>query len=305
VRAFAALLIVIVATQPACTPSIHQKDFESAQAAAQALVAAAQSDEPRALLEVLGKEAEPMLSSGDPVQDKNSRDRFLQAYASAYALKTNAEDVTTLEVGPDRWPFPVPIVRRDGRYRFDTVVGMEEITNRRVGANELSAIQSCLAFVDAQREYYVRNAERDALLHFAQKLVSTEGRKDGLYWPTSGDEPPSPLGEAFARAHNEGYFKDGVAKATPYHGYVYRLLTSQGSHAVGGAYDYMVRDAMLGGFALIAFPAEYGTSGVMTFIVNHDGVVFSKDLGATTATGVQLIESFNPDPSWQREAAIE
>lgn len=304
-RSFATLLVVIVATQTACSPPIQQKDFESPERAAQTLVAAVRSDDLRALLEVLGKEAEPMLNSGDPVQDRNSRSRFLQAYASAHALETNAEGVTTLAVGTDEWPFPFPIVRRDNRYRFDSAAGTEEIINRRVGANELSAIQSCLAFVDAQREYYVRNAEGDSLLHFAQKLMSTPGRKDGLYWPTSRDASPSPLGEAFARAHSEGYFKDGISEATPYHGYIYRLLTSQGSHAAGGAYDYMVRDKMLGGFALIASPAEYGISGVMTFIVNHEGVVFSQDLGPRTALSAQLIESFDPGPGWKREAAIE
>ena len=302
-RAFATLLIAIVVTQTACTG--RQQDFESAEAAAQALAAAVQSDEAGALLEVLGKEAEPVLNSGDPVQDKNSRARFLEAYASAHTLRADAAGVATLEVGADAWPFPFPIVRRDGRYRFDSTAGGEEVINRRVGANELATIQSCLAFVDAQREYYARNAAREPLLHFAQKLASTPGQKDGLYWPTSGTEPQSPLGEAFARARSEGYFEEGVGKATPFHGYVYRLLTSQGPHAAGGAYDYMVRDKLLGGFALIAFPVEYGVSGVMTFMVSHDGVVFSKDLGRTTATGVQLIETFDPDPSWQREAAIE
>lgn len=271
----------------------------------QALVAAVQSDDLGAVLEVLGKQAEPMLNSGDSVQDRNSRSRFLQAYASAHVLQADAAGVTTLEVGTDQWPFPFPIVQRGPRYRFDSAAGAEEIINRRVGANELSTIQSCLAFVDAQREYYVRNAEQDSLLHFAQKLMSTAGRKDGLYWPTSHDAPPSPLGEAFARAHIEGYFKDGISKATPYHGYIYRLLTSQGPHAAGGAYDYMVRDKMLGGFALIASPAEYGISGIMTFIVNHEGVVFSQDFGPTTATAVQLIESFDPGPGWKPEAAID
>ena len=304
-RAFATLLIAIVVTQTACDRSIPQKDFDSAEAAAQALAAAAKSDGSRALLEVLGKDAEPVLNSGDPVQDKNARERFLQGYASTHAIQTSPEGVTTLVVGADEWPFPFPIVQRDGRYRFDSAAGVEEIINRRVGSNELAAIQACLAFVDAQREYYARNAEGDSLLHFAQKLASTEGRKDGLYWPTSGNERPSPLGEAFARARGEGYFKEGVTSATPYHGYVYRLLTSQGPHAAGGAYDYMVRDKMLGGFALLAFPVEYGNSGVMTFIVNHDGIVFSKDLGEKTATQVQLMETFDPDPSWKREAAIE
>lgn len=304
-RALVTLLVVVAATQVACSRSVHQKDFASAEEAAQALVTAAQSDGTRPLLEVLGKEAAPVLDSGDPVQDKNSRERFLQAYATAHALDTSVEGVTTLEVGTDKWPFPFPVVQRGGRWRFDSAAGVEEIVNRRVGANELSTIQSCLAFVDAQREYYVRNAEQDSLLHFAQKLVSSDGQKDGLYWPTAGDEEPSPLGEGFARARSEGYFEQGVSKGTPYHGYVYRLLKAQGPNAAGGAYDYMVRDKMLGGFALIASPAEYGSTGVVTFIVNHDGIVFSKDLGPDTAKAALSIEAFDPDQSWTREAVIE
>ena len=246
-----------------------------------------------------------MLSSGDSVQDRNSRQRFLTAYEEAHGLDSSVEGVTTLEVGTDKWPFPFPIVQRDGRWRFDGAAGKEEVLNRRVGENELSTIQSCLAFVDAQREYYVRNPERDPLLHYAQKLVSTEGRKDGLYWPTAGDEAQSPLGEEFAQARGEGYFQEGVSQATPFHGYVYRLLKSQGPHAAGGAYSYVVRDKMLGGFALIAVPAEYGSSGVMTFLVNHDGVVYSKDLGPDSAKAALSMESFDPDQSWTREAVIE
>jgi Protein of unknown function (DUF2950) len=309
-RVLVALLIMVAATQAACSRSVQQKDFASAEEAVQALVAAAQSDDTRALLEVLGQEAEPVVGSGDPVQDKNSRQQFLQAYAAAHALDTSVEGRTTLEVGTDKWPFTFPIVQRDGRWRFDSTAGVEEIVNRRVGANEISTIQSCLAFVDAEREYYVRNAQQDSLLHFAQTLVSTEGQKDGLYWPTAGDEEPSPLGEEFAQARSEGYFQDGAStdgasKSTPYHGYVYRLLKAQGPNAAGGAYDYMVGDKMLGGFALIASPAEYGSTGVMTFIVNHDGVVFSKDLGPDTAKAARSIEVFDPDQSWTKEAAIE
>src|SRR5437868_6486958 len=237
-------LLIVVATQAACSRSVHQKDFASAEEAAQALVTAAQSDDTHSLLEVLGPETATVVASGDPVQDKNSRERFLQAYATAHTFDTSVEVVTTLEVGADKWPFPFPIVQRDGRWRFDSTAGVEEIVNRRVGANELSTIQSCLAFVDAQREYYVRNAQQDSLLHFAQKLVSAKGQKDGLYWPTAGDEQPSPLGKEFARARSEGYFEEGVSKATPYHGYSYWLLKAQGTHAAGGAYDYMVRDKM-------------------------------------------------------------
>jgi hypothetical protein len=304
-RAFVTLLIVIAATQAACSRSVPQKDFGSAEEAAQALVAAAKSDDTDALLEVLGKDAEPVVSSGDPVQDKNSREQFLQGYAAAHTFDTSVADATTLEVGTDKWPFPFPIVHHEGRWKFDSAAGMEEIINRRVGANELSTIQSCLAFVDAQREYYVRNIEKDSLLQYAQKLVSTTGRKDGLYWQAAADEAPSPLGEAFAQARSEGYFKEGVTKSTPFHGYVYRLLKAQGPNAKGGAYDYVVQGKMIGGFALIASPAEYGTSGVMTFVVNHDGVVFSKDLGPDTVKAALAIETFDPDESWKREAVIE
>lgn len=299
------LLIAIAAGQAGCSRPVQQKDFASADEAVQALLAAAKSDRTHALLEVLGPVSEPVIDSGDPVQDRNSRERFLQEYATAHALTSSAAGTTTLEVGTDKWPFPFPLVQSDGRWRFDSTAGAEEIVNRRVGDNELSTIQSCLAFVDAEREYYVRNAQQDRLLHFAQKFLSTEGQKDGLYWPTAGDEEPSPLGERFARARSEGYSEQGAAAGAPFHGYVYRLLKAQGRHAAGGAYDYMVGDKLLGGFALIAFPAEYGSSGVMTFIVNHDGVVFSRDLGPDTRKAAHAIEAFDPDQSWTREATIE
>jgi hypothetical protein len=304
-RAFLCLLISMVAVLASCSRSVPQKDFASAEEAVQALVAAAQSNDTRTLLEVLGSEAEPVVISGDEVQDRNSRDRFLQSYQQAHAFDTSVAGVTILEVGTDEWPFPFPIVQRDGRWKFDSAAGTEEVLDRRVGANELATIQSSLAFVDAQREYYALNPERDPLLHYAQKLISSEGRKDGLYWPTAPAEIPSPLGEEFAQARAEGYFDKKVSEATPFHGYVYRLLKSQGPNAPGGAYDYMVRDKMLGGFALIAAPAEYGSSGVMTFLVNHDGVVYSKDLGEDTSKAALSIESFNPDQSWKQEASIE
>ena len=300
-----ALLIVVIATQAACSRSTPGKDFASAEEALEALVTAAKADGPKALVEVLGPEAKPVIDSGDPVQDRNSREKFLQEYAAAHTLDRSVEGRTTLEVGADKWPFPFPLIERDGRWFFDSTAGVEEIVNRRVGANELSTIQSCLAFVDAEREYYTRNVQQDTLLQFAQKLVSTEGRKDGLYWPTPPEEMPSPLGEQFAQARAEGYFEKGVTKSTSYHGYIYRLLKAQGPNAPGGAYDYMVRDKMLGGFALIAVPAEYGSSGVMTFIVNHEGVVFSKDLGPETPKVAQAIDTFDPDKSWTREAVIE
>jgi Protein of unknown function (DUF2950) len=304
VRALVALFILVAAVPAAHSHSAQQQDFASPGDAVQALVAAVQSNDRDALLGVLGNDVQPLIDSGDPVQDRNARERFLQAYRTGHTLDTNADGTTTLQIGTDQWPFPFPLIERNGRWLFDSSAGADEIINRRIGANEFAAIRTCLAFVDAEREYYRRNPEQNRLQQFAQKLVSSEGRKDGLYWPTTGDEAPSPLGVQFAHARAEGYFKQGARRGEPYHGYIYRLLTAQGPHAAGGAYDYMVHGQMLGGFALIAIPAEYGSSGVMSFMVDHGGVVFSKDLGRNTAQAAMAIKSFDPDPSWKREADI-
>lgn len=302
-RKFILLITAGALLQTGCTRT--QKDFASTEEATQALVAAARANDTKALLAVLGNDAKALIDSGDPVQDRNSRERFIAEYEAAHSLDQDQPESVTLNVGADKWPFPIPLVQQDGRWHFDTAAGAEEIVNRRVGANELATIQSCLAYVDAQREYYSRNPQQDALLHFAEKLVSSEGQKDGLYWPTKENESVSPLGENFARARAEGYFKEGVTKDEPYHGYIYKLLTAQGPNAEGGAYDYVVKDKMLGGFALIAFPADYGNSGVMTFIVSHSGVVFSKDLGSETTKVASSIQVFDPDSSWKREAGLD
>lgn len=299
------LLVSLAAALTACSRSVHQKDFASPEDAAQALIAAARADDTRGLVAVLGADAEPVVDSGDPVRNRNARARFVQAYEATHAFDTGSEGVTTLQVGTDRWPFPFPLRRNGERWSFDSSAGADEIINRRVGENELDAIQACLAFVDAEREYYWRNPQRETVLQYAQKLESSPGRKDGLYWQTSADQLPSPIGERFARARSEGYFEDGTPPSKGYRGYIYRLLKTQGPNAAGGAYDYMVGDRMIGGFALLAFPVEYGTSGVMTFIVNHDGVVYSKDLGDATAKAAAAIAAFDPDHSWKREAEIE
>jgi hypothetical protein len=278
-----------------------QQSFSTPEAAVQALMKAANAKDKKALLQVLGQAAEPLIDSGDPVADKNARDKFMAAYKESNALDKSDPAKVTLDVGNDQWPFPIPIVQKNGKWIWDSAAGAEEIINRRVGRNELSTIQSCLAFVDAQREYYVRNVEKDSLQHFANKLISSDGRKDGLYWPTTGDEPPSPLGEEFAAARAEGYLKPDADKPQPYHGYIYRMLTRQGANAAGGAYDYLVNGKLFGGFALIAFPADYGNSGVMTFMVNHDGVVYSRDLGPDTANAAMAITEFNPDSQWAKE----
>lgn len=301
------LIVILVATAlllSSCRSS-RQESFASPDVAVEALISAVEADGSRELLKVLGEEAERTIASGDEVQDKNARQRFLQAFARGHELHADADGTITLLVGPEGWPFPFPLVQRNQRWHFDTAAGTEEIISRRVGANEIATIQSCLAFVDAQREYFTRNPDNAPLLHYAQRLVSTEGRRDGLYWPRAEGEAPSPLGERFARARSEGYFKEGGAKGEPLRGYLYRLLTAQGPHAAGGAYDYFVGGKMIGGFALIAFPVEYGSSGVKTFIVNHDAVVFSKDLGPDTEKTASAIKAFDPDPSWSREAPIE
>lgn len=279
----------------------EQARYDSPEEAGAALLAAVDSGETSALLRVLGQEAQPLVESGDPVDDVNSRSNFAALYTAAHRWESAGGDISTLVVGPDDWPFPFPLVKEAEGWRFDTSDGIEEILDRRIGDNELGAIQACLAYVDAQREYYWWNPEGAPLLTYARSLVSTAGRKDGLYWDVPEGEKPSPLGEVFAAARAEGYLAGDTIRPAPYHGYHFRVLAAQGENAAGGAYDYVVGDRMIGGFGLVAYPAEHGSTGVMTFIVNHDGVVFSKDLGAETAKLAMEIDAFDPDPSWKRE----
>jgi hypothetical protein len=265
----------------------------------QALLEAAKRNDTKSLLQVLGSEAQSFINTGDPVSDQASRARFVQAYEEAHTLVPSGDRRVILQIGQDAWPFPIPLVKNSTRWRFDAKEGKEEILNRRIGRNELDVIQVCLAYVDAQREYYMRNPQRLALPQYATKFMSTPGKRDGLYWATTTDEPPSPLGPLVAQARREGY-KRTAGKPIPYHGYYYTILTGQGPHAAGGAYDYRVRGQMIGGFALVAYPAQYGSSGIMTFIVNHDGVVYQKDLGPRTAALAQSMTRFNPDETWKQ-----
>jgi hypothetical protein len=264
-----------------------------------ALIDAAKHNDTKAVLQIFGPEAQSFINTGDPVSDRASRARFVQSYEEAHALVQSRDTTVILQVGKDAWPFPIPLVKNSTSWRFDSKEGKEEILNRRIGRNELDVIQVCLAYVDAQREYSMRNPQRLALPQYAAKFMSTQGKRDGLYWETTADEPPSPLGPLVARARREGY-KRTAGKPIPYHGYYYKILTGQGPSAPDGAYDYMVRGQMIGGFALVAYPAQYGSSGIMTFIVNHDGVVYQQDLGPNTTALAQSMTRFNPDDTWKK-----
>jgi Protein of unknown function (DUF2950) len=253
----------------------------------------------KAMLDVFGPAARPLITSGDPVMDRHDRERLAHAYEESRSLVMSGETKAVLQVGNDDWPFPIPLVKEEIGWHFDTQAGKEEILNRRIGRNELAAIEVCRAYVDAQREYYLRNPQGDALLQYAQQFASTEGSRDGLHWAAEPGEGASPLGPLIANARGEGYQKGGGGKPVPYHGYYYRLLKAQGPDAPGGAYDYVVSGKMLGGFALVAYPASWGNSGVMTFIVNHDGVLYQKDLGTNTAAVARAMTQFNPDNTWK------
>jgi Protein of unknown function (DUF2950) len=274
------------------------RGFATAEEAATALVNALRSGDKKAILRVLGPEGGGLVSSGDPVADRRTREAFVAKYDERHRFEAG-DGKATLVVGKDDFPLPIPLVPAGPGWRFDTDAGKEEILNRRIGQNELNTIQVCLAVVDAQREYYARDPDRDGVLQYAQKFASTPGRRDGLYWPTRPGEPPSPLGDLVARARGEGYGRSKDAPA-PYWGYYYRILNAQGKDAPGGAYSYLAHGRMMGGFAVVAYPAQYGASGVMTFLVNHDGVVYQKDLGPATATLARQMAAFNPDATWAK-----
>jgi len=299
-RLLLAAALSCVGVGPAALAAEKQKTFGSPEDAANALAAASRASDVKALESILGPGSARLIRSGDAVADRRGRERFAQAYAEASKVERQGDAKAILMIGKDEWPMPIPMVKGKDGWRFDARQGGEEVLNRRVGRNELSTVQVMLAYVDAQREYYLRNPRNDKLLHYAQKFGSVPGKRDGLYFPTKAGEAPSPLGPLFTKAKAAGYGKDEDGLPDPYYGYRYRILTRQGPDAPGGAYDYVVQGRMIGGFALIAWPASYGSSGVMTFIVNHDGVVYEKDLGPDTAAAAGKITRFNPDKTWKR-----
>ncbi len=287
--------------QSAFAAEAKQKSFKSPEEAFRGLVAAAKGNDTKELLAIFGPAGKELISSGDEVADKVWRDRFVKAYEERNKLVSENETKIILRVGNGEWPYPIPVVKRGEEWFFDTQAGKEEILNRRIGRNELNAIQVCLAYVDAQREYIMEDRDENKLLEYAQRLISREGEKNGLYWEAKEGEQQSPLGPLIAKAAVEGYTgKRPVGKRTPYHGYYYRILKAQGKNARGGEYDYVVDGKMIGGFALVAYPDEYGNSGVMTFIVNQDGVVYQKDLGKDTAKIAAAMKKFDPDKTWKK-----
>jgi hypothetical protein len=280
---------------------VKQKSFQSPEEAGKALFEALRAGDMKELLVIFGPAGKEIISSGDEVADKAARDRFVKAYEAMNKLEKETDKKVTIVVGNHDWPFPVPIVRKDETWVFDTMAGKEELLNRRIGRNELNTIQTCLAIVDAQREYAMKDRDSNKLLEYAQKFRSTKGKKDGLYWEAKKGEEQSPLGNLAARAVKEGYTPGKPGQGPqPYHGYYFKILKAQGKDAPGGAYDYVVNGKMIGGFALVAYPAEYGASGVMTFIVNHDGIVYQKDLGKETGKIASAMTKYDPDKTWKK-----
>lgn len=292
------ILLAILAASCASHP--ERPGFETPDEAARQLTQALRTEDLAKAEEILGEGGQDLLYSGDEVADKSGRKEFVRLYDEKHRLEQVNDRTMTLCIGEIDWPVPVPIIRSGETWVFDTEAGREEILNRRIGRNELGTIQVCLACCDAQREYGMQDRDGDGVLEYAQRFRSSAGKQDGLYWAVNEGEPLSPLGELAAQAVTEGYGGRKEAEGPqPYHGYYYRILKSQGAKASGGSCDYMVRDDMIGGFALVAYPAEYGNSGVMTFVVNYEGAVFQKDLGDDTAKAAEGMAKFDPDPSWK------
>ena len=296
----AVIFIALMAATVSLAETVKQRTFTSPEEAVKAVIEALISENLNALEAIFGPGSRDLLTSGDPVADQSGRERFLKLYDEKNRLEQTA-DKAVLSIGNEDWPFSIPMVKKDAVWRFDPEEGREEILARRIGQNEMSVIQVCLAYVDAQREYALKDRDSDGFLEYAQEFRSDKEMKNGLYWEVKGDEEQSPLGSLFIAAQEKGYSgKSRGGQPVPYHGYYYRILKGQGKDAPDGAYDYMVMGKMIGGFALAAYPAKYASSGVMTFIVNHGGAVYQKDLGLSTHQSAQAMTHFNPDSTWNK-----
>jgi hypothetical protein len=291
-----AAVLVLHGFLPAQQPG--QKTFASAEEASQALFAAAGAGDQTAMLGVFGHAGSAIISSGDSVQDKNTRDQFVASYKEMHRLAPEPDGTTTLFIGADNWPLPVPLIHAGGVWYFDSETGKKEILFRRIGHNEYGAIDVCHALVNAQNDYYSQPRDGKGQ-QYAQVFASDEGQHNGLFWKTADGESESPIGPLVADAAGQGYSKPKGEDA-PFHGYYYRILTAQGKTAPGGAKSYVVNGEMTGGFAILAYPADYRSSGVMTFMVNQSGVIYQKDLGAKTAEGAGAMKEYAPDKTWKK-----
>jgi hypothetical protein len=303
--AVVAMLLTVCVPTRSVAQQPGQKTFSSAEEATNALVMAVQADDKTMMLDILGPDGKQIISSGDETEDANSRANFVKRYQEMHRLVKEPDGATVLYIGAHNWPAPIPLVHKGNSWYFDTEAGKKEILYRRVGRNELSAIRVCQELVAAQKEYSAEHKE------YAQKIFSDEGQHNGLYWEAAEGEPQSPIGPLVASAVAQGYAKRRDGTPTPYRGYYFHILTRQGKNAPGGAKNYVVNGKMTEGFAFVAYPAEYRSSGVMTFIVSEDGVVYQKDLGRKTDVLAKAMKEYDRNPSWQKaeeqqeEAAVE
>jgi len=293
--AAAAILLVGCFPTRSMAQQPGQRTFSSPEDASNALVTAVQSNDESAMLDILGPDGEQIVSSGDETEDAQNRANFVQKYREMHRLVREPDGTTTLYIGAKNWPTPIPLVNKGNSWYFDTEAGKKEILYMRIGRNELSTLRVCQELVAAEKEYYSTQHNE-----YAQKIFSDAGQHNGLYWKAADGEPQSPIGPLVASAVAEGYAKSQDGAPTPYRGYYYRILTRQGKLNPGGAKSYIVNGKMTEGFAFVAYPAEYRSSGVMTFIVNEDGIVYQKDLGKRTAVLAKAMREYNPDPTWQK-----
>lgn len=290
--AFALLLAAFAEPESASIP--ESRLFNTPEAAVDSLISALEKQDKDAMQKIFGPESDSLMSSGDPVADAGYRDDFLKGYTNKHAI-IDEGDLKILSIGLKDWPFPIPLASQNGKWYFDTAAGAEELINRRIGGNEIGAINASRGYVDAQKEYASAGRDGDDAGVYATKILSDPGRENGLYWETAEGEPHSPIGPFVASAAAEGY---NAATADAYHGYHYRILFKQSDKAAGGAREYFNNGRLTDGFALIAWPAEYNASGIKTFIVNQDGVVYENDLGPETDAAVAAINSFDPGDGW-------
>jgi hypothetical protein len=294
------MLLALIIPLGACSKSDKPsyKVFASPDDAGQGLLDAAKSGDQNAILAIFGPGSKEIISSGNAAEDKATVDKFVAAYDVMHRWRKMPDDGQILIIGPDNFAFPIPLKKNAaGEWFFDTVAGRDEILSRRIGRNELAVIDICGALADAQAEYFANRLADGSTKQYAVKFISDTGKKNGLYWDAPEGQPKSPLGPLVAFATTEGYSAKADAH-TPFHGYYFHMLTGQGSQAPGGVKDYVVDGKMVGGFAFVAYPAEYGNSGIMTFIISQDGILLQKDLGKTTADIAAAMTKFDPDPSW-------